>query len=96
MNIFYIYRSDIPNKTKYMLFAFYGVIIGVIYWIFESGKNLDINFLVKKMDEMKMTKMDMENDSQCSDMDMGEMKMGNMMINIFKRNEFFHGYILTK
>ena len=40
MNIFYIYRSDIPNKTKYLLFASYGVIIGIIYWIFESGKSI--------------------------------------------------------
>lgn len=57
--------------------------------IFESGKNLDINFLVKKMDEMKMPKMDMENDSQCSDMDMGEMKMGNMMTNMSRPDFVF-------
>ena len=57
--------------------------------IFESGKNLDINFLVKKMDEMKMTKMDTENESQCSDMDMGEMKMGNMMTNMSRPDFVF-------
>ena len=53
--------------------------------IFESGKNLEIDFLVKKMGEMKMTKMD--NDSQCSDMDMGDMKMDDMMKNM-KRPDY--------
>ena len=47
MNIFYIYRSDIPNKTKYMLFASYGVIIGIIYWIFESGKSIIYDDVVR-------------------------------------------------
>ena len=47
MNIFYIYRSDIPNKTKYMLFASYGLVIGVIYWIFESGKNIIYDDVVR-------------------------------------------------
>ena len=47
MNIFYIYRSDIPNKTKYMLFASYGVVIGVIYWIFESGKSIIYDDVVR-------------------------------------------------
>ena len=47
MNIFYIYRSDIPKKTKYMLFASYGVLIGIIYWIFESGKNIIYDDVVR-------------------------------------------------
>ena len=47
MNIFYIYRSDMPNKTKYMLFASYGVIIGIIYWIFESGKSIIYDDVVR-------------------------------------------------
>ena len=47
MNIFYIYRSDIPNKTKYLLFASYGVIIGIIYWIFESGKSIIYDDVVR-------------------------------------------------
>ena len=47
MNIFYIYRSDIPSKTKYMLFASYGVIIGVIYWIFESGQSIIYDDVVR-------------------------------------------------
>jgi len=47
MNIFYIYRSDIPRKTKYMLFASYGIIIGIIYWIFESGKNIIYDDVVR-------------------------------------------------
>ena len=61
----------------------------VITLIFESGKNLDINFLVKNMNEMKIAKMDMENDSQCSDMDMGGMKMGNMMKNMSRPDYAF-------
>ena len=47
MNIFYIYRSDIPKRTKYMLFASYGVLIGIIYWIFESGKNIIYDDIVR-------------------------------------------------
>jgi len=47
MNIFYIYRSDIPNKTKYFLFASYGVLIGIIYWIFESGQNIIYDDVVR-------------------------------------------------
>ena len=47
MNIFYIYRSDIPNKTKYVLFASYGVMIGAIYWIFESGQNIIYDDVVR-------------------------------------------------
>jgi len=47
MNIFYIYRSDIPKKTKYILFASYGVIIGSIYWIFESGQSIIYDDVVR-------------------------------------------------
>ena len=47
MNIFYIYRSDIPKRTKYILFASYGVIIGIIYWIFASGKNIIYDDVVR-------------------------------------------------
>ena len=47
MNIFYIYRSDIPNKTKYILFASYGVMIGAIYWIFESGQSIIYDDVVR-------------------------------------------------
>ena len=47
MNVFYIYRSDIPNKTKYMLFATYGVMIGAIYWIFQSGQSIIYDDVVR-------------------------------------------------
>ena len=47
MNIFYIYRSDIPKKIKYILFASYGVIIGAIYWIFESGQSIIYDDIVR-------------------------------------------------
>ena len=47
MNIFYIYRSDIPKRTKYILFASYGVIIGIIYWIFDSGISIIYDDVVR-------------------------------------------------
>ena len=47
MNVFYIYRSDIPNKTKYILFASYGVMIGAIYWIFENGQSIIYDDVVR-------------------------------------------------
>ena len=56
---------------------------------FASGESKDVQFVTKKMDEIKMTKMDMENDSQCSDMDMGGMKMGDMMKNMSRPDFVF-------
>jgi len=47
MNLFYIYRSEIPKKTKYMLFVSYGVILAMIYWIFESGKSIIYDDIVR-------------------------------------------------
>ena len=47
MNLFYIYRSEIPKKTKYILFASYGLIIGIIYWIFESGQSIIYDDVVR-------------------------------------------------
>ena len=47
MNIFYIYRSDMPKRIKYILFASYGLIIGIIYWIFESGKSIIYDDVVR-------------------------------------------------
>ena len=38
MNFFFIYRAEIPKKSKLILFGSYGMVIGIIYWIFESGK----------------------------------------------------------
>tara|TARA_A100001011_G_scaffold321544_1_gene342553 strand:+ start:1053 stop:2510 length:1458 start_codon:yes stop_codon:yes gene_type:complete len=56
---------------------------------FASGENIDVQFVTKKMNKMKMAEMDMENDSQCSDMDMGGMKMGNMMKNMSRPDYVF-------
>ena len=47
INLFYIYRSDISRKTKYMLFASYGLVIGIIYWIFESGQSIIYDDVVR-------------------------------------------------
>ena len=60
--------------------------------IFASGESTDVQFVIRKMNHMKMSKMDMENDGQCSDMDMDGMKMdgmkmGGMMKNM-KRPDF--------
>ena len=54
---------------------------------FASGENIDVQFVTKKMNKMKMAEMDMDNDSQCSDMDMDGMKMGDMMKNM-KRPDY--------
>ena len=54
---------------------------------FASGESIDVQFVIKKMNNMKMAKMDMDKDSQCSDMDMGDMKMGDMMKNM-KRPDY--------
>ena len=40
MNFFYVYRAEIPKKTKLLLFSSYGIVIGITYWIFESGKSI--------------------------------------------------------
>ncbi|AJA93167.1 membrane protein, putative [Candidatus Nitrosopelagicus brevis] len=47
MNIFFIYRAEIPRKTKYFLFLTYGAVIGIVYWIFESGKSIIYDDIVK-------------------------------------------------
>ena len=47
MNIFYIYRADIPKKTKYYLFGTYGFVIAITYWIFESGKSIIYDDIVR-------------------------------------------------
>ena len=40
MNFFYIYRATIPTKTKLFLFASYGLVLGITYWIFENGRSI--------------------------------------------------------
>tara|TARA_Y100000590_G_scaffold463808_1_gene631528 strand:- start:2964 stop:4184 length:1221 start_codon:yes stop_codon:yes gene_type:complete len=47
MNIFFIYRAEISRKTKYFLFGTYAAVIGVIYWIFESGRSIIYDDIVR-------------------------------------------------
>jgi len=47
INLFYIYRAEIPKKTKYFLFGTYGVVLAITYWIFESGRSIIYDDIVK-------------------------------------------------
>ena len=47
MNLFYIYRSEIPKKTKFFLFGSYGVILGITYMIFENGRSIIYDDIIR-------------------------------------------------
>ena len=47
MNLFYIYRATIPTRTKLFLFGSYGLILGITYWIFESGRSIIYDDIVR-------------------------------------------------
>jgi len=47
MNFFYVYRADITRKTKLLLFGSYGIILGITYWIFENGKNVIYDDIIR-------------------------------------------------
>ena len=47
MNLFYIYRSEISKKTKFFLFGSYGVILGITYLIFENGRSIIYDDIVR-------------------------------------------------
>ena len=47
MNLFYIYRSEIPKKTKFFLFGSYGVILGITYIIFENGRSIIYDDIIR-------------------------------------------------
>ena len=47
MNIFFIYRSEIPKKSKIILFGSYAVAIGIMYWIFESGRSIIYDDIIR-------------------------------------------------
>ena len=47
MNFFYIYRATIPTKTKLLLFASYGIILGITYWIFENGRSIIYDDIIR-------------------------------------------------
>ena len=47
MNLFYIYRAEISRKTKFFLFGTYGLILGITYWIFESGRSIIYDDIIR-------------------------------------------------
>ena len=47
INIFYIYRSDIPKKTKLMILLSYGLVVAITYVIFESGQSIIYNEIIR-------------------------------------------------
>ena len=47
MHIFFIYRAEIPRKTKYALLGTYGVVFGLVYLIFESGRSIIYDDIVR-------------------------------------------------
>ena len=47
MNFFYVYRAPIPTKTKLFLFASYGIVMGITYWIFENGRSIIYDDIIR-------------------------------------------------
>ena len=47
MNLFYIYRATIPKRTKLLLFGSYGLILSITYWIFENGRSIIYDDIVR-------------------------------------------------
>jgi len=47
INIFFIYRSDIPRRTKIFLLSSYGVVVAITYAIFENGRSIIYDDIVK-------------------------------------------------
>ena len=47
MNFFYIYRATIPTKTKLFLFGSYGIILGITYWVFENGRSIIYDDIIR-------------------------------------------------
>ena len=47
MNLFFIYRAEIPKQSKLILFGLYAVAIGIMYWIFESGRSIIYDDIIR-------------------------------------------------
>ena len=47
MNIFYVYRAEIHVRTKLFLFASYGGILGLTYWIFDTQRSIIYNDIIR-------------------------------------------------
>lgn len=47
LNIFFIFRSEIPKRIKFFLFGLYGAVFIISYTIFESGRNIIYDDIVR-------------------------------------------------
>ncbi len=47
MTFFYIYRAEIKSKSKIYLFASYAIVLGIIYWIFENGRSIIYDDIIR-------------------------------------------------
>ena len=47
MSFFFIYRAEIPKKMKFTLFVSYSIVIGIMYWIFESGRSIIYDDIIR-------------------------------------------------
>jgi len=47
INLFFIYRAEIPQKTKFILFGSYGVVLAITYFIFETQRSVIYNDIVR-------------------------------------------------
>ena len=47
MNIFFIYRAEISKKLKFIFFGTYAIAISIMYWIFESGRSIIYDDIIR-------------------------------------------------
>ena len=47
INIFFIYRAEIPRKSKLYILASYGVVLSITYAIFETGRSIIYDEIVR-------------------------------------------------
>ena len=47
MNLFFIYRSEIPKKSKLILFGSYAVVIGIMYLIFDRDRSIIYDDIIR-------------------------------------------------
>ena len=47
MNLFFIYRSEIPKKSKLILFGSYAVAVSIMYLIFDNGRSIIYDDIIR-------------------------------------------------
>jgi len=47
INIFFIYRADIPRKSKLYILTSYGIVLSITYVIFETGRGIIYDEIVR-------------------------------------------------